>query len=96
MLSSATKEHEGAVLVSALRQINIQQLEDAIIEIRRNDYVEETLQLEHAQQKFLASLHRSTEVLDIKYEDTHILVKIRVKKDMLDQIRSESLRTRSS
>ncbi len=90
-LSSATIEHEGSVMVSALRQINIHELEDAIIEIRRNDYVEETLHLDHSQQKFLASLHRSTEVLNIDYSDTEIIVQIRVKKEMLDQIRRESL-----
>jgi len=90
-LADAVTGHEDAIMVSALRQINIHELEDAIVEIRRNDYVEETLQLDHSQQKFLASLHRNTEVLNIDYEDTHILVTIRVKKKMLDQIRRESL-----
>ncbi|MEA3287969.1 MAG: GTPase HflX [Candidatus Marinimicrobia bacterium] len=90
ILSAAIKDHEDAVPVSALRQVNIAQLEAAIVKIRRNEYVEETLQLEHSQQKFLAYLHRSAEVLNIDYQDNHILVNIRIKKDMLDQIRRAS------
>jgi GTP-binding protein HflX len=90
ILASAKKDHEQAVPVSATRQINVGQLEEAIINIRRGDYVVETLRLEHSQQKFLASLHRSAEVLDIQYEEDHLKVEIRVKKGALEQIKKQS------
>lgn len=90
ILASAKKGHEQAIPVSATRQINIGQLEEAIIDIRRGDYVVETLRLDHSQQKFLASLHRSAEVLDIQYEEDHLKVEIRVKKGALAQIKKQS------
>ncbi len=90
ILSRALKDHEAAVPVSALRQVNITQLEDAIVKIRRSDYVVETLRLDHSQQKFLAYLHRSAEVLNIDYEEDHVLVEVRVRTGALDQIRKQS------
>lgn len=95
-ITGALKHYENAVPVSALRQVNIMQLEEAIIEIRRNEYSEETLRLTHSQQKFLAYLHRSAEVLNVEYEEDHILVKVRVKTGALDQIRKSSLIGESS
>ncbi len=89
-MSGALKEHSDAVPVSALRQVNIKQLEEKIIEIRQSGYVIETLKLDHSQQKFLASLHRTAEVLNIEYEEDHILVEVRVRASALDQIRTES------
>ena len=89
-LSAALKEHSDAVPVSALRQVNIQQLEEKIVEVRQSGYVVETLKLQHSQQKFLASLHRTAEVLNIDYEEDHILVEVRVRASALDQIRRES------
>ncbi len=91
MLNEALREHEGSIPVSALRQINVHELEEKIIEIRQSDFVVETLILEHSQQKFLAFLHRSAEVLNIEYEPEHIVVEIRIKKGALEQIRKQSL-----
>ncbi|MBT3254727.1 MAG: GTPase HflX [Candidatus Marinimicrobia bacterium] len=89
-LAGALKEYSDAIPVSALRQVNIQQLEEKIVEVRLSGYVVETLKLDHSQQKFLASLHRTSEVLNIDYEEDHILVEVRVRASALDQIRRES------
>ncbi len=91
VLSGALMDYEGAVPVSALRQVNIHQLEEKIIEIRQSDYVVETLRLEHSQQKFLAYLHRSAEVLNVDYEEDHLMVEVRVRAGALDQIRKQSM-----
>jgi len=89
-LSGALKEYADAIPVSALRQVNIQKLEEKIIENMQSGYVVEVLILDHSQQKYLASLHRNTEVLKIDYEENHIRVEIRVRASALDQIRKES------
>ncbi len=89
-LSGALKEHSEAVPVSVLRQINIQKLEEKIIEIRQSGYVLETLTIEHSQQKFLAFLHRTAEVLNVEYEEDHIRVEVRARANAMEQIRSES------
>ena len=90
-LSGALKGNPEAIPVSALRQINIDQLEQRIIDIRQNDYVIEKLKLDHSQQKLLASLHQSAEVLNINYLETSIEVEVRLKKGALDQLLKESL-----
>lgn len=90
-LSGALKGNPEAIPVSALRQINIDQLEQRIIDIRQNDYVIEKLKLDHSQQKLLASLHQSAEVLNINYLDTSIEVEVRLKKGALVQLLKESL-----
>jgi len=89
ILNSAQRDYENSVPISVVQQINIGQLEKAIADIRRNDYVIETLRLDHSEQKFLAYLHRSAEILNITYEDDHSLVEMRVKKDALEQIRKQ-------
>jgi len=94
-LTGALKEHVEAVPVSALRHVNIQQLEKRIIEIRQSGYVVETIRLDHSQQKFLAYLHRSAEVLSLDYEDDHILVEVSVRASALEQIRRESQQGRT-
>ncbi|NQV31037.1 MAG: GTPase HflX [Candidatus Marinimicrobia bacterium] len=90
-LSGALRGNPEAIPVSALRQINIDQLEQRIIDVRQNDYVVQKLTLDHSQQKLLASLHQRAEVLNIIYLDTSIEVEVRVKKGALDQILKESL-----
>lgn len=90
-LPGALKGNPEAIPVSALRQINIDQLEQRIIDIRQNDYVIEKLKLDHSQQKLLASLHQSAEVLNINYLETSIEVEVRLKKGALDQLLKESL-----
>ncbi|NQV14918.1 GTPase HflX [bacterium] len=91
IISSALRDNQDAVPISVLRQVNINQLEDAIVEIRRNDYVVEVLRLEHSQQKLLAFLHRSADVLRVDYEEDHLLVEVRLKKGDLDHIRKQSM-----
>ena len=90
-LPGALKGNPEAIPVSALRQINIDQLEQRIIDIRQNDYVIEKLKLDHSQQKLLASLHQSAEVLNINYLETSIEVEVRLKKGALVQLLKESL-----
>lgn len=90
-LTGALKTHPEAVPVSALRQLNIDQLEEKIIEVRQSEYVVETLKLDHSQQKFLAYLHRTAEVLTLDYEHDHIRVEVRVRASALEMIRKEGL-----
>jgi len=90
-LSGALKGNSEAIPVSALGQINIDQLEQRIIEYLQNDYVVQTLTLNHSQQKLIASLHQRAEVLNIVYLDTAIEVEVRSKKGTLDQLLKESL-----
>jgi GTP-binding protein HflX len=89
-LSGALREFEEAIPVSALRQIGINKLEAAIARVRSEDFIEETLTLDHDQQKFLAYLHRSAEILDIEYLESEIKVRVRVRKGGLDQILKQS------
>lgn len=89
VLHTALKDYPEAVPVSVIRQINISSLEEAILEKRQGDYVVESLVLNHAQQKLLAYLHRSTEVLNVDYEDEGIMVSIRTRKGNLDQVRKQ-------
>ena len=90
-LSGALKGNSEAIPVSALGQINIDHLEQRIIEYLQNDYVVQTLTLNHSQQKLIASLHQRAEVLNIVYLDTAIEVEVRSKKGTLDQLLKESL-----
>ena len=86
-LSGAMKAYPEAILISALRQINIGELEAAILKFRQADYVEESFRLGHDQQKLLAYLHRNTQVLDTRYEDDYIAVTVRMQQGLQSQIR---------
>ena len=89
-LSLAQRDHEDAVLLSVLRQVNIHGLEQAILKKRQSDYQVETLELAHNQQKLLAYLHRTTEVLSTDYEEDSLRVTIRARKGVLDQVLKQS------
>lgn len=90
ILSGALKRFEGAVPISALRQINITKLEQAIADIRSGEFVVESFKLGHDQPKFLAYLHRTTEILDLVYLDDGVQVKVKVHKDALEQLLKQS------
>ena len=90
VLSIAQRDHEDSVLISVLRQVNIHGLEQAILEKRKTDYQVETLKLDHSQQKLLAYLHRSTEVLSTDYDETSLMVTIRARKGVLEQVLKQS------
>lgn len=89
-LHGALREHEDAIPISVTRQVNIGRLEDAIADVRRQDYAIETLTLDHSQQKFLAYLHRSAEVLDVQYEADHLLIKVRARSGALEHLKKQS------
>jgi len=89
-LAGALREHGDAVPVSVLQQVNINALENRILEIRQSGYQTETLMLDHSQQRFLAFLHRSTEILELSYEEDHTRVVIRAKAEVLPEIRRAS------
>ncbi|MCF7808331.1 MAG: GTPase HflX [Candidatus Marinimicrobia bacterium] len=89
VLSIAQREHTDSVMVSVLKQINIHGLEQAILGKRRAGYIVETLKLDHNQHKLLAYLHRNTEVLNVDYDEDHLVVSIRAREDVLEQVKKQ-------
>lgn len=89
VLSIAQRDHADSVMVSVMQQININGLEQAILAKRKSGYIEETLKLNHDQHKILSYLHRSTEVLNVDYEENHLEVSIRARKGVLEQVKKQ-------
>ncbi len=89
-LSGALRQHDDAIAISVLRQVNIEKLEAQLALVRRESYITETLTLDQDQQKFLAYLHQNTEVLKVDYHDESMEVTIRARKGLIQHLSKQA------
>jgi GTP-binding protein HflX len=80
ILSTIAQQYPQSVFISAARGINITALNEAVRTILEREFVEEQVRLSQEQQKLIAYLHSASEVLDTTYEDSAVVLKIRLPK----------------
>jgi GTP-binding protein HflX len=76
-----------AVMVSASRGINIGELEQRLIRILDEDFVEETLTVGHESAHIVARIHQLGQILDKSYDEKGITVRFRIHKRLAGKIR---------
>ncbi|MBD3288959.1 GTPase HflX, partial [candidate division KSB1 bacterium] len=88
LISLVKSEFTPAVTVSARRKIFLDQLEHEIEKYATENFIELDLKLNIQRQKEIAQLHSMTNILDKKYDNGFVNLKVRVNKSRLSQIES--------
>jgi len=80
-------KYENAIIVSARRAINITALEDKLIDLTEETFVEEDIDLEITNSKAEATIHSLAEVLNKKYNENSVHITYRTNKENSEKIK---------
>ncbi|MGH2567148.1 MAG: HflX GTPase family protein, partial [Bacteroidota bacterium] len=86
ILSVISAQYPQSVFVSATRGINIAGLKQMVLTLLESEFVEEHFTVSQEHQKLISYLHTAGEVLDKTYEDSAVLLKLRLLKKDRDRI----------
>jgi GTP-binding protein HflX len=80
ILQSLAEKYRHRVFISATRGINILGLKEEVLQLLKQEFVEETFKVSQENQKLISRLHETGEVLERIYEDNQVIVRMRIKR----------------
>jgi GTPase len=83
IINELKKKYNNSVSISASRNINISTLKEKIFEITTESFVETTISTDQSNYRLISKLHEIGEVLETKYSNNNVRVKIRYSKKRL-------------
>jgi GTP-binding protein HflX len=86
VLHTLAQQYPQCVFISAVRGINITGLKEAVRTLLEKEFVEEQVRISQEHQKLISYLHTVSEVLDTTYEDSTVVLKLRLPKKERDRI----------
>jgi GTP-binding protein HflX len=86
ILQAVAEGYANRVFISATRGINILGLKDEVLRVLESEFVEETVRIPQDQQKLISQLHSAGEVLERTYEDTEVILRMRVRRKDRERI----------
>jgi GTP-binding protein HflX len=86
ILQTLADEYPHRVFISAMRGINILGLKDEVLSLMKKEFVEETFRVRQDQQKLISQLHSAGEVLERIYEDTEVVLRMRIRRKDKDRV----------
>lgn len=94
---SLQERYPNTVFISATRGINILGLKEMLLQVLKEEFVEDTIVLSQSDQRLIALLYTFTEVLDRTYEDDTVRLRVRFakkEKRHIDQMLQQTVRRR--
>ncbi len=88
LITLVKDEYAPAVTVSANRGIFLDKLQHEIVKFATENFIELTIKLSIQRQKEIANLHSMANILDKKYDDGFVNLRVRINKSRLSQIQS--------
>jgi GTP-binding protein HflX len=88
ILQAVAEGYPNRVFISAMRGINILGLKDEVLRVLESEFAEETVRIPQDQQKLISQLHSAGEVLERTYEDSEVILRMRVHRKDRDRIAS--------
>jgi len=85
-LPGLLKTYDPAVGISATRSININELVSKLLELVEHDAVERILKVKQSDYRTIAKLHDIAEILDKRYENNSVIVRIRVSQKNMERL----------
>lgn len=82
-----SNKYKNNVIISAQRGINISGLEDKLIEVVEESFVEVKVALDLAESKKAAAIHSMAKVLSTKYDNKFVHITYRTRKENSDKIK---------
>lgn len=89
MLEYVRNKFPEAILVSALKGMNIGKLKDYLTEIYEKNFIEKTIEIDSSESKIISQIHSLADVQSIKYEDNFALISYRT--SSINESRIQSL-----
>jgi len=89
MIAEMKRNYHRAVFVSAARVINIDALRKETMSIMDSEFAERTVTLPVREQRLLAFIHSSAEIIEKRYENESIVVQFRAHQRDLERIDKE-------
>lgn len=87
LIARLRSEYTPAVMISAQRKLFLDELQQRLVEAATADVVEFEAELPIAEPAMLARIHRLAHVLERRFEDDRVIVKLRARQPEADQIR---------
>lgn len=87
MLAKVRRDHPGAVLISAERDIRVNEVVDAIIAQKEQEWMEDEVTLSVKFGDKIAALHEHAEVINKEYENTSVHITYKAHKNDIPKIR---------
>ncbi|MBN1350679.1 GTPase HflX [candidate division KSB1 bacterium] len=87
IISRAKEQYPGAVFVSAARGMFLDELKTKLIEQCEKDMLETDIVIEQKDTRLISRIYALAEVLEITYQDSEVILKIRAERAHYDQIR---------
>jgi GTPase len=69
------QKYKNSVFISAARSININSFIDEILSVLNFELKEYTMTLNHDQQKYLSNIYNLAKVIEVKYDESNVIVK---------------------
>lgn len=88
ILQAVGEGYPNRVFISAMRGINILGLKDEVLRVLESEFAEETVRIPQDQQRLISQLHSAGEVLERTYEDSEVILRMRVHRKDRDRIAS--------
>lgn len=83
ILNELTKKFDGSIAVSALRGINIPALKEKLFSYVSEEFIERVLETDHLNYKVISKLHDIGEILEKKFGNKKVSIKVRFNKKRL-------------
>ncbi len=87
LITRLRNEYAPAVMISAERKMFLDELQSRIVECATANVVEFEAELPLAEPAMLARIHRMANVLERRFEDDRVIIKLRARQPAADQIR---------
>lgn len=81
-----SNKYSNAVLISAIKGINISKLKNTLLKLVEKEFVEATISVKNSESKLISQIHQLAEVLSIDYEDNFAIIKYRASKQANNKI----------
>ncbi len=83
MLSELSKKYKDSVAISAKRNINISALKNKILSLISSEFIEKVVETSHTNYDVISKLYQIGEVLDKKFKNKKVYLKVRLNKKQL-------------
>lgn len=79
-------KYDNAILISAMKGINIGKLKEKLLNVYEENFVEQTIELRNNLSKLISQIHTLADVIDKKYEEDIIRITYRADKSTVNKI----------
>jgi len=86
IIATVTEQFPQSVIISAARGINILGLKSEVTKLLQQEFVDQTFTISQGDQKLISYLHTVGEVLDKDYQESSVVLSLRIRKKEFEKV----------